>query len=185
MEAPWETLFCAVSPVSRIMLTTQEALSGYVLKWMNEHRKRSILILSIWHIFRKEMYTFFLLLTETQKCCSDQREWTSHLFSLLVLLILILCGKNKWVTMSLVPLRTLIQRTIDRWKVCLQLRELHECWRQPFDFHFTPPYHTLDPANLGRPSRRWLPLLSRIMNCTRKSELSQCYYWEKNGPSTW
>lgn len=114
---------------------------------------------------------------------SVPKTWTIHLFSLPVLPILIFCGINKWVGENLAPLQTLIPRTIHRWKGCLELKELPECWRQPFDFNFTAPNSILDPTNLGRPSRRWMSLLSRITNHTCKSKISQCCCWsQKKGP---
>lgn len=70
MEAPWEVLLSAVSPVPRMMPTTQGALNQCVKKAMNEYKKRSLqsaVILGIRHTVRREMCTFFLPQIEAQK----------------------------------------------------------------------------------------------------------------------
>lgn len=99
--------------------------------------------------------------------------------------------KIKWVDESLLPLQTLILRTTDRWRSCL-----HECWGEPHGMVRGAPWFLCHYPKLhfrscksSRPSRRRVSLFSRIMNCTWKSKLGQCYCWsqgeKKNVPSTW
>lgn len=98
MKALWEVVASAVSPVP----TTQKILNKYVLmRWMNEYEKCSLQLYSyyVFSIYSGGKCIHFSYHWEThKKCCSDplcQRQWTSYLFPLPVLLILILCGKNK------------------------------------------------------------------------------------------
>lgn len=111
-------------------------------------------------------------------------QWTSYLFSRPVLLSLILCETNKEVGESG---SSASPNPKDHW----QIKRLPAAWRAAWmlkaalRFPFHSPNYVLDPANPGRPGRRWMPLLSRIMNCPGRSKSANAAIGEgKNGPST-